>query len=70
MRTPDRPLWSTKDLANATGLTQQRIGQLLKEGIIIGYKIGREWAIQREEALRFIEEYTQKEDQEQNDDAC
>jgi excisionase family DNA binding protein len=48
--------WSTQDLADASGLTRQRIRQLLASGRIKGFKVGRDWVIPREEAQRWLRE--------------
>lgn len=37
----------TKEAASILNLTQERVQQLLREGTLEGYKLGREWAIHR-----------------------
>ena len=54
MGATERVLWSTQDIARASGLTPRRVAQLLSQGVILGQKFGRDWIIQRDEALRFI----------------
>jgi excisionase family DNA binding protein len=51
-----KPYWSTKDLAEATGLVQAYIRQLVTEGKIKAVKVGRDWIIEDAEAQRFIQE--------------
>lgn len=73
MDNQDKPLWSSRDIAEATGLTQRRVAQLLQEGAIVGYKVGHDWIVQREEALHFIDthvKYQRKnEAKEENEDS-
>ncbi len=52
---PNKP-WSTKQLAEAAGVTDAYIRRLLIDGRLDGYKLGREWLIPEEEAQRFIAE--------------
>jgi excisionase family DNA binding protein len=49
-------LWTTTELAEATGMTQGRIRQILRAGDIEGFKVGRDWAIPDAEARRWLEE--------------
>ena len=55
MNEQNKPLWSSKDIAEAADLTPRRVAQLLQAGDIVGNKVGHDWIVQRDEALRFIE---------------
>ena len=52
----DKVLWTTTDLAEAVGLSRERVRQLVAEGYIEGYKVGQSWAIPRDEARRWLAE--------------
>lgn len=56
MATQEGPgqLWSVINIAEAANLTPQRVRQMLAMGRIAGFKVGRDWVVQREEALRFL----------------
>ena len=49
-------LWTTAQLAEATGLTVRHIGRLAKSGKIQAQNVGNRWLIDDEEAQRFIAE--------------
>lgn len=55
--------WTTAQIAEATGLSQRHVWHLLRKGSIAGYKVGHDWIIQEEEALRFIKEYNENKEQ-------
>jgi excisionase family DNA binding protein len=46
--------WTTRELAEKTGLDQSHIRRLLIEGKISGRKIGRDWLIPDSEAQRWL----------------
>jgi excisionase family DNA binding protein len=48
--------WTTGELAEAAGLTDARIRQLLLGGQLEGYKLGRDWRVGDEEARRWLTE--------------
>jgi excisionase family DNA binding protein len=48
--------WTTGELAEAAGLTDARIRQLLLGGDLRGYKLGRDWRVSDGEARRWLEE--------------
>ncbi len=48
-------MWSTEDLASATGLTERYIRYLIAHDKVKAQKISTVWVITDEEAQRFIE---------------
>jgi excisionase family DNA binding protein len=48
--------YGTRDLAELSGLTQERVRQLVTVGEIKAHKVGRDWVIPREEAERWLSE--------------
>jgi hypothetical protein len=52
--------WTTKQLAEAARLTDAYIRQLLLADKLHGRKIGRDWVISNEEAVRFLEDRAEK----------
>jgi excisionase family DNA binding protein len=47
--------WTTGELAAEAGVDSSRIRQLLIEGRIKGYKVGRDWLVSDSEARRWLE---------------
>jgi len=53
----DKPkLWTTSDLAEAAGLSQNRLRQILQTVKLEGFKVGRDWAVTDAEARRWLSE--------------
>lgn len=49
--------YSARDLAKESGLTVQRIGQLIRAGVIPANKVGNSWVISATAARRWLAEY-------------
>jgi hypothetical protein len=56
-------MWTSSQLAEATGLTSQHITRLIRQGEIEAEKLSLGYVIQDEEAQRFIEVRKAKESQ-------
>jgi excisionase family DNA binding protein len=52
----DKKLYSTSELADAAGVSRERVRQLVASGEIHGYKVGKTWVIPEEEARRWLAE--------------
>ena len=52
----DKELWSTSELAEAVGVSRERVRQLVVSGEIDGHKVGRTWVIPEAEARRWLAE--------------
>jgi excisionase family DNA binding protein len=52
----DKKLYSTSELAEAAGVTRERVRQLVAGGEIKGYKVGQTWVIPDDEARRWLAE--------------
>ncbi len=62
-------MWTTSQLAEATGLTPQHITRLIRKGKIKAERIPVAWIIPDEEAERFIAE-RQKGDESESQEAA
>jgi hypothetical protein len=49
------PWWTTTKLAEAAGVDPSNIRHLLAHGTLQGYKLGREWLIEPDEAERYLQ---------------
>jgi excisionase family DNA binding protein len=52
----NKQYWTTSELADAASVTQGWIRKLLRAGKVDGFKAGRDWLIEEEEALRYLHE--------------
>jgi excisionase family DNA binding protein len=52
----DKKLYSTSELAEAAGVSRERVRQLVAGGEIEAYKVGKTWVIPEEEARRWLRE--------------
>ena len=50
----NRGAWTTAELAEAAGVTDARIRQLLIEGELHGYKAGRDWRVADQVAREWL----------------
>lgn len=50
----DKKLFSTSELAEAAGVSRERVRQLVAAGEIEGYKVGQTWVIPEDEARRWL----------------
>jgi hypothetical protein len=56
----EKRYYGTRELADLSGLTQERVRQLVAGGEIQGQKVSRDWVIERDEALRWLSERNQE----------